>query len=751
MTSAREKRLLLGVLAFLAPVPLPFNQVLEWPALLVYLAAAGWFLHRARREREDWLPPWAMNLLGLVYLPFFLFDLLVYSHGALVRPVVHLALFAVLVKLFSLRRERDKWQVLIGIFFLFLAGTATSVHPTVVLYLLAFLVLSLLLLARFAYLHLLAGFARGGATSVRVPLKGVLAVSVVLSILLAIPLFALLPRVSSPYFTGPALGGGRTQSLAGLSDEVTLDTIGSIRNNPAVALRIRFGEGSTYLGERRGSPRFKAGTFDRYEKQRWWRSPVGRDLGPAAVAGAGGGGGDGPEFRLAAAAPLEWAEVWLRPLGSVNLVLPLEASRLRIRRSRLYRGEGGAVFLPNRPDSVLRYRVGLAGEPALLPPAPDLPVPSAVPAARGSGGGRQELDGALDLSGVTPGMARLAREVMGQGSDRQRVERLESHFHGNFRYTLSDVGRTGDDRLEDFLFRTRAGHCEYFATAMVLMLRSQDVPARLVTGFLGGELNFFESYFVVRQSNAHAWVEAYLPDEGRWAVFDPTPPVGRPGLTETTLWSLAAEAYDNLLFRWDRYVLSYDQADQVSIFASLHRAWERLREWLRESDQPEVGGPARGGDQVAAGPAGPEEPWWRRVSVSWILGVTVGLALLGAVWILWRHRSGSLTVEAAYLRLRRELDRRGLEVGAADPPLELRRRALELCRRLRCPGGPAPAGRVFDLYLEHSYAGRPLGPGQMEELEQSLARAVKGLRKAPGPERRPSPDGPRPQPPEASP
>jgi hypothetical protein len=158
MTFAREKRLLVGALAFLAPIPLPFNDTVRWPVLVAYLGAVVWFLRRAWADEARWLPLWGMNLLGVAYLPFFFFDLMALGHGRLVGPVLDLGLFALTVKLFALTRERDKWQAALGIFFLFLAAMGTSVHPSIVLYLLAFAGLALLLLTRFTYLHVLAGF-----------------------------------------------------------------------------------------------------------------------------------------------------------------------------------------------------------------------------------------------------------------------------------------------------------------------------------------------------------------------------------------------------------------------------------------------------------------------------------------------------------------------------------------------------------------------------------------------------------------
>src|SRR6185436_9656994 len=126
MTFGRQKRLMLGWLALLAPVPLPFNDVVQWPLLVLYLLGVVLFLRRAAQDPPRWLPNWGMNVLGLVYVPFFFVDLFILSGGRLVQAVLHLCLFTLLVKLWALVRERDKWQAAIGVFFLFLASMGTA-------------------------------------------------------------------------------------------------------------------------------------------------------------------------------------------------------------------------------------------------------------------------------------------------------------------------------------------------------------------------------------------------------------------------------------------------------------------------------------------------------------------------------------------------------------------------------------------------------------------------------------------------
>ena len=177
MTYAREKRLWLGLSALLAPLPLPFSQMLEWGALALFEAAVVAFLVRAARGAEGpdqpgrWLSNRALNLLGLAYLPLLVADIAATGRIQMLRPILHLALFAVAAKLWSLREEKQKWQTWMGIFFLFLAAMATSVHPSVVLYLVAYLALTVALMVRFVYLHALTSFGHRDLEPPRLPVR----------------------------------------------------------------------------------------------------------------------------------------------------------------------------------------------------------------------------------------------------------------------------------------------------------------------------------------------------------------------------------------------------------------------------------------------------------------------------------------------------------------------------------------------------------------------------------------------------
>jgi len=154
----------------------------------------------------------------------------------------------------------------------------------------------------------------------------------------------------------------------------------------------------------------------------------------------------------------------------------------------------------------------------------------------------------------------LAKEVAGDaGTDRERAERILRFFGSGFRYSLSDPAPS----IREFLFRKRAGHCEHYAAGLALLLRGAGIPSRVAAGYLGGEWNGVGKYLIVRQSDAHAWVEAWI--DGRWATLDATPAAGdsSPFRTRTGVLGLYA---DWLRQRWDKYVVNYSlgmQADAV--------------------------------------------------------------------------------------------------------------------------------------------------------------------------------------------
>jgi hypothetical protein len=142
--------------------------------------------------------------------------------------------------------------------------------------------------------------------------------------------------------------------------------------------------------------------------------------------------------------------------------------------------------------------------------------------------------------------------------DIDKAIKIEKYLRQNYTYSLS-MSRPpeGISPIDDFLFNSKKGYCEHYATSMALMLRTVGIPSRVVTGFLGGEMNKYGRYLIVRQSNAHSWVEALI--DGKWKRFDPTPP----GLVEQH--SALALYIDMLRMMWERYVVAFSISDQREI------------------------------------------------------------------------------------------------------------------------------------------------------------------------------------------
>ncbi|MGD0783382.1 MAG: DUF4129 domain-containing transglutaminase family protein [Candidatus Aminicenantales bacterium] len=158
----------------------------------------------------------------------------------------------------------------------------------------------------------------------------------------------------------------------------------------------------------------------------------------------------------------------------------------------------------------------------------------------------------------------------------EKAKALESWFKTRFTYSLAADDNRQD--LDSFLWSSQAGNCEYFASAMTLLLRQIGIPSRLAIGFLTTEWNEFGGFYEVRQSDAHAWVEAYFPDRG-WTTFDPTPPdlnAGSDGTLLAVIWKRLGRYVDAMEARWYRYVVGYDSDTQKTLFDILRFRWVKV-------------------------------------------------------------------------------------------------------------------------------------------------------------------------------
>lgn len=154
------------------------------------------------------------------------------------------------------------------------------------------------------------------------------------------------------------------------------------------------------------------------------------------------------------------------------------------------------------------------------------------------------------------GVAALGKEIAGQGSISQQVKALTQYLRSNYAYSLRGVDTPGDaSPVHWFIFDGKAGSCEYYASALAAMIRGCGIPARVVTGFFVHEFNTNGEYFIVRSSDAHAWVEYW---EDGWRLADATP-------RSLTLVQKHSSIFDTLRFRWIRWVIEYSLEDQIRL------------------------------------------------------------------------------------------------------------------------------------------------------------------------------------------
>jgi protein-glutamine gamma-glutamyltransferase len=189
----------------------------------------------------------------------------------------------------------------------------------------------------------------------------------------------------------------------------------------------------------------------------------------------------------------------------------------------------------------------------------------------------------LDQSNITDEIRELSENITAKSGSNpfDQAMAIEKYLRDNYSYTLDNPSGGSPEPVSDFLFNTKAGHCEYFASAMVLLLRSMKIPARYVNGFVANEWNDIGSYYIIRHKDAHSWVEAFFYPIG-WIHFDPTPagfeePSGFYGMTMNTKFG---KYFDLVLMQWRKWVIDYSFDLQKLAAKKFSRKTDNLRNEL---------------------------------------------------------------------------------------------------------------------------------------------------------------------------
>ena len=625
------------------------------------------------------------NWLRIAYLPFFVLDWQILGSPPAVA-VIRFVLFASACKLVVAKTSRDwLWLYLIAFLEVVLAA-GMMVSALFFLLLIVFLFVAISALVTFEMRN--AGVesspqdariefclektgSRRVARAPRARLISVFAAAALCLILLfALPLFLAMPRLHRSPVGGRLL---RTEALSGFSTSVRLGDVAQVKLNPQVVMRVRVrfppAQGLTSL-------RWRGVTFDEYDGQTWIQTGI--ELQPLRL--------NENYFEVDRPQPrsvLTWQSIVLEPLDPATVFAAPRPVRFRD-LSTVQRDGGDGFWTDPHPAQRLAYMA-----------LSDTRVPTEV-----------ELQG--DTSRIYPPEIRrrytqqplvrdrridvLAEEITRAATTPYEIaRRIEQHMKTSYDYTL-DLSRIGDtDPLADFLFEVRAGHCEFFATAMVMLMRSRRIPARLVNGFQMGEYSEVSDSFTVRQSDAHSWAEVYFTNHG-WVAFDPTPPAGL-STYDNGLIARLRQYFEGLEMFWQERVVGFGPSEQLAMFVAFQQSLTSFERGSVRGFMAWASGIAKSVESAFKGDAeatAPDESTEGKGSVSLsriashpIFLVFVALCAIGLGAMEWRRwakswrrlarRDGPSSAVAFYHEMSRTLERSGIKRAPEATPREFAR------------------------------------------------------------------------------
>jgi len=470
--------------------------------------------------------------------------------------------------------------------------------------------------------------------------------------------FLLIPRLATPLWGAPDRGVART----GIADRMAPGDLHSLLTDNAVAMRVGF-DGPPLPESQRY---FRGMVLWQFDGRAWQPGPAARRPWRPIPAGVRG--------------PVTHYEVTLLPSHQhwmFALDLPIDSPEDAIL------GPDHTLWSTKPIDQTLRYRVASATDYRLAPEGLD-------PRIRGA---------ALELpDGFDPRARALAerwRAAAGVNDMAIVRDALDLFHNGGFVYDL-DAPPLGRDSVDDFLFDTKTGFCEHYASAFTFLMRAAGIPARVVIGYQGGYWNDFAKYLLIRQSDAHAWSEVWLAGRG-WVRVDPTAAVSRVILASTggaaddvgggggNWWMPWRNRMDVVNRWWGQTVVGFDALSQSHLFR----------------------------------PFGIEHATAQMLGVA--LAVTVFVALgLGALLATLRPRTKPRdALAAAHTRLQRKLARIGIVRGHAEGPRDFYLRTTEAL-----PESAAALGELATEYLCLRYA----FPKPPPERTREFVRRVRHFR-----------------------
>jgi transglutaminase-like putative cysteine protease len=489
------------------------------------------------------LPEIAINLVTVSYIAFFAADYFYLSRG-LLEATVHLVCFLAVMKILTARTNRDYVYTSAIALMELVAAAMISVNLNFFAFLALYLVCAI---AAFMSAEIRRSLQKAGhvARGERIRFSPRLAMVTGLVtagiLVLTAGLFIMLPRTANAAFRHAL---STRLHVTGFASEVTLGQVGEIQKDSWAVLHVR-----PFSDRMPSNLKWRGAALSRFDGKRWsdpWfdgRVALSQRTPIALADDWQRSRTDGQRFSYG---------VDLKASDSDALFVAGVPEFLNIEHTRVIRTATDGFRVASAGAGDIRYEVSsFVPQPGSKRRwSPDLLL-SAPERAR-----------YLQLPPLDPRIPELALDLAGRGTEPERAAMLEGALRARYLYTLQLPTTAPADPLADFLFIRKKGHCEYFASAMTVMLRTLGIPARLVNGFESGTFNPLSGLYVIRASDAHSWVEAFLPGEG-WTVFDPTPPAPRAAaMGLSTRVALFLDAADTF---WQEWVVNYDLGRQITL------------------------------------------------------------------------------------------------------------------------------------------------------------------------------------------
>src|ERR1700746_841991 len=480
---------------------------LDLPSIILVstaLAIRGYLLAKKHRFviSERWTTP-----LSIAYFVFFAIDYLVFSRSFL-PATVHLALFGVVVRTFSIRRERDHIMLAILAFLMVLASAVLTVDS---IFLFSFAAFMLMAVANVVLMEMRqSGIAANNKARhssdphehrhLAFALVRFVPALMLVILFCAAALFFVMPRMSAGYLGGYSY---RTEFASGFSDHVQLGQIGQIQQSNSVVMHVQIDGDQAGLYDLH----WRGVSLAKFDGHTWTNrseaSPLSRRPDTTFALPS-----DGRAPRSYATASRQHEKlihykVLMEPIGTNVFFLAPWAFSLRGDYRQISADSGGSVYDYDFQRAITRYE---ATSDIATPTAPQLRA-----------AGRNYPLGVANIylplpSETDPRIPRLASQITSTAkTDYDKAVVIENYLRTRFGYTLQLPKTEVNDPVANFLFERKQGHCEYFASAMGVMLRTVGIPSRVVNGFRSDEFNDITGSYVVRAKDAHSWVEAYFP------------------------------------------------------------------------------------------------------------------------------------------------------------------------------------------------------------------------------------------------